>query len=76
VVYLHPGNYLVSDTLEFVQDIFKSKNNDSATRYGQMLLGSYCGHEKPTITLIDGVVPKENKEEPFPVVLFWCKEAG
>jgi len=75
VVYLHPGTYLVSDTLEFKQDVFNTHSNTGDARFGQVLLGSYCGQEKPTIRLADGTATETNEQtiaaEPFPVVLLW-----
>jgi len=75
VVYLHPGTYLVSDTLEFRQDVYETRNNDGVTRFGQMLLGSYCGTEKPTIRLADGTATETDEQtiaaEPFPILLLW-----
>ncbi len=79
-VYLHPGTYLVSGTLEFRQDIFETRNNTSYTRFGQTLLGSYCGSEKPTIRLADGTATQTNEQviaaEPFPVISMWRPVSG
>ncbi len=80
VVYLHPGTYLVSGTLEFRQDIADTRGNNGITRFGQTLLGSYCGDAKPTIRLADGTATETNEQtiatEPFPVVLLWRDVAG
>lgn len=80
VVYLHPGTYLVSDTLEFIQDAEKTRSNNGDNRFGQMLLGSYCGKTRPTIRLKDNTARQTNEQknaaEPFPVVLLWRFQAG
>ena len=80
VVYLHPGTYLVSKTLEFVEDTENTRSNNDTSRFGQMLLGSYCGKTRPIIRLKDGVAKQTNEQkiaaEPFPVVLFWRNQAG
>ncbi len=75
VVYLHPGNYRVEETLEFKQDTIDEKSDTNQNRFGQQLLGSYCGSEKPTITLADGIAPETDEviiaPKPFPVILLW-----
>ncbi len=80
VVYLHPGTYSVSGTLEFRQDMFGTRSETGQTRFGQTLLGSYCGDAQPTIRLADGVATETNEQaiaaEPLPVVLLWRDVAG
>lgn len=80
VVYFHPGTYLVSKTLEMKQEISETENNGAQERYGNVLVGSYCGNEKPTIRLKDGVAPQTNEKiigtEPFPVLLVWRDMPG
>ncbi len=75
VVYLRPGTYLVSDTLEFKQDVFETRSNDGDARFGQVLLGSSCGDDPPTIRLADGTATETDEQtiaaEPFPVILMW-----
>jgi Pectate lyase superfamily protein len=75
VVYLHPGTYLVSDTLELRQDVYQTLSNNGVGRFGQMLLGSYCGAHRPTIRLADGTATETDEQaiaaEPLPVVLLW-----
>lgn len=76
VVYLHPGTYLVSDTLELRQDPLTTNQIEAGRGHpGQTLLGSYCGAERPTIRLADGTAPQTDEQtvaaEPFPLVLLW-----
>ena len=59
-VYFHPGEYLVSRTLEVHQDIDGDRGTGSDTRYGMTLLGSYCG-ERPTLRLEDGTAPETDE---------------
>jgi len=75
VVYFHPGTYLISKTLEAKQEIFKTRTNNDEGRYGNMLVGSYCGNTKPTIRLKDGVAPNGDFQtvsaNPYPVIVMW-----
>ena len=49
MVYFHPGDYLIRDTLQVRQEPYQANGNDDPQRFGITLLGSYCGTEKPTI---------------------------
>ncbi len=80
VVYFHPGIYLISRTLEAKQEIFKTRTNNDEGRYGNMLVGSYCGANKPTIRLLDGVAPNGSFQavaaNPYPVIVLWRLTPG
>lgn len=75
VVYFHPGTYLVTKTLTVKQEIYKTNSNDSDGRYGNMLVGSYCGNNKPTIRLKDNVATNSDFQtvaaNPYPVIAMW-----
>ena len=72
VVYFNPGKYLVSDTLTVKMDWENNRNNNSETRFGQILHGSYCGSSKPTIRLKPGVATTlADPFEPKPVISLW-----
>lgn len=72
VVYFHPGEYLISDTLWLRQDDYEVRANDNEGRYGQVLQGSYCG-ARPTLRLADGTAPETDARvisgEPLAMIL-------
>lgn len=74
-VYFHPGTYLVSNTLIVEQDLFVggfgfNNDNNNLTRYGNKLVGSYCGDEKPVIKLQDNLplASSVDADNPFSVI--------
>ncbi len=72
VVYFSPGKYLVNNTLKVTMDWEGHRNNDSKTRFGQILQGSYCGSSKPAIRLRPGVATTlADPFEPKPVISLW-----
>ena len=55
-VYFHPGDYLVTDTIQVRQkDFDTSDSEERKRRYGITLQGSYCGDEKPIIRFPDNL---------------------
>jgi len=74
-VYLHPGTYRVSKPLLVRQDVFETRSNGGGERFGNVLLGSYCGSERPTLRLADGVATTTDEKavsaEPFAVITIW-----
>ncbi len=96
-VYFHPGEYLVHGTLEVRQEAFFNKQlivmgpnggNQRFTpslanegRFGNTLVGSYCGDKRPIIRMADGVAPiaptipstpsNDLAVTPTPVIAVW-----
>jgi hypothetical protein len=74
-VYFHPGTYQVSKQLLVRMDVFGTNSNANTERFGSLLVGSYCGSERPTLRLIDGSAPQTNEQvisgEPFAVITLW-----
>jgi len=73
-VYFQPGTYLISNTLIVEQTPLISgseitNDNNGFSRFGYMLIGSYCGNEKPIIKLKDNLTEAAtlNTNNPFPV---------
>tara|TARA_R110002051_G_scaffold176966_1_gene246952 strand:- start:201 stop:2936 length:2736 start_codon:yes stop_codon:yes gene_type:complete len=82
-VYFHPGTYLVSKTLIVEQNLFVSgfgftNENNNMTRYGNKLVGSYCGNEKPVIKLQDNLQAASsiNVDDPFSVIKLFRRNAS
>jgi hypothetical protein len=75
VCFFPPGNYLVSDTLECVQQLYRRANGRvfGGNRFPNLLVGSRAGQQRPTILLAPRSPGFDDPSRPKIFVHFWSR---
>lgn len=75
VCFFPPGTYLVSDTLECVQQLYRRANGRvfGGNRFPNLLVGSRAGPQRPTIVLAPRSPGFDDPSRPKILVHFWSR---